>query len=203
MTWNGWRFDWLEFIYKLTEKLDIQFLVFLVLFWEVWDECKKPSVMWVFSPGEDTKKCRKGSKFCSKCPMCVVCHSCGVTGPPAGPILSTHLEAAFINTAPLTPSKKQKKKRKRNRIEARALEPSSCCLNFSGLICINKEAVPCRNVFYPAQKISGRSLSVEHWENPTVRADKTNESWCQRRVAPRWQIEKNCPSVDRHASFSN
>lgn len=103
------------------------------------------------------------------------------------PYSHKHTEAAFINTPHhhhlLPPPTPPKKKKKQN--GARTLEPSSCCWNFSGLICINKEAVPCRNVFYPAQKIPGRSLSAEHWENPTVRADKTNESWCQRRVAPR------------------
>lgn len=109
------------------------------------------------------------------------------------PYSHKHSEAAFINHPPTplthphthahpTPLFKKKKKTENG---ARTLEPSSCCWNFSGLICINKEAVPCRNVFYPAQKIPGRSLSVEHWENPTVRADKTNESRCQRRVAPR------------------
>lgn len=143
-------------------------------------------------PG-DTLKCRNGSKIWSGSHVCGVSQlQCDRSS--CRPYSHKHSEAAFINT-PLLP--------KITENGARALEPSSCCWNFSGLICINKEAVPCRNVFYPAQKIPGRSPSVEHWENPTVRADKTNESWCQRRVAPRWQIEKNCPSVDRHASFSN
>lgn len=147
--------------------------------------------------------------MCSMSHVCGECHSCSVTGPPAGPILTNTLRLLLLTTPPHTHSHIHThptplfKKKKKTENGARTLEPSSCCWNFSGLICINKEAVPCRNVFYPAQKIPGRSLSVEHWENPTVRADKTNESRCQRRVAPRWQIEKNCPSVDRHASFSN
>lgn len=172
-------------------------------------------MMWVLIRGKASGCCRNGrNMWCRSHVWRTSQLQCDRSSCRSGS--HKHTEPAFNNTPPSPPPNREKnifKKKESEREEerrerntengARTLEPSSCYWNFSGLICINKEAVPCRNVFYPAQKIPGRSLSAEHWENPTVRADKTNESWCQRRVAPRWQIEKNCPSVDRHASFSN